>query len=714
MPTFVVEKICLNAIRYGIYLSLFTPFIFSQNFYSPFIFPKTIFFQSIIEIVLVAYVVLNIFSNKYRPRLNILNISIIIFFVIIFITSLTGVNFEKSFWNNFERMNGLFTLLHVFVFFVILSSIFKKREDWEKFFTVSILTGISIIFFVLFTGQDINGFSTMGNSSFLAAYLLFDIFFAIILFLIKSGIWKIFYGLSLLVLIPSLLISDCKGAIVSFFVGLFLFLLEYFIFFQKKLLKFFILGCSVLLMAVVIVAMATPSNFVKNELKNTLELPNIQSRIIVWEISQKAWQEKFLLGWGQENFNLAFDKYFDPKLILNSYGGESYFDKAHNIILDTGVTSGIFGVLSYLSIFSIAFFIIFKTGLKSRHKDEIIFWGGIIVLLIIYFLQNLILFDTINTYLLFFLVLSSVVCLVNNSSTEKPSKSTKKIYIFTLGGILILVIGFAFCVGTVQAVKSSFYLNKAVNSRLEEAIPFFDKALKFSPISEYETIKNFSLKVHLASLDPAKDKNVVNDGFAKIIKIMEESVQKNPSNFYLQIQLGTIYNDLFRFEKDEKSLALAESVFQKAIFLSTENQLGYWGLAETKALQGKQKEQFSLLREAIYLNPSLEQSYVKLFTTYRDLGQEDMAHKIRLFYTSYPSIFSIDGSAFLEFQSYMKLYPKVLQYRLESRSKNIEDWGKLAIIYEYLGEKEKKEETIKKIREINPKAAIQIEKFLLY
>jgi len=42
-----------------------------------------------------------------------------------------------------------------------------------------------------------------------------------------------------------------------------------------------------------------------------------------------AWEgvkEKPLLGWGQENFNLVFNKYYEPSL----YGQEVWFDRVHN------------------------------------------------------------------------------------------------------------------------------------------------------------------------------------------------------------------------------------------------------------------------------------------------------------------------------------------------------------------------------------------------
>src|SRR3989344_9588233 len=99
---------------------------------------------------------------------------------------------------------------HLFAFFIILSSAFKKRDDWEKFFGVSVIVGVLLSLYIL-KGSEVStrGGGTIGNTSFMAAYLLFDIFFALILFLTnflkKKGwplFWQIFSGSSLLVMLP--------------------------------------------------------------------------------------------------------------------------------------------------------------------------------------------------------------------------------------------------------------------------------------------------------------------------------------------------------------------------------------------------------------------------------------------------------------------------------------------------------------------------------
>ena len=134
-----LENIYFRIIEYGTYLALFVPLILSRNYFFPFIVPKTVFFRIVVDIIFIAYILLAVSKPRYRPRINLLTIAIAVFLGVLFLTSVTGVNFERSFWSVFERMTGLLTFFHLFVFYIILTSVFKERKYWERILSVSIL-----------------------------------------------------------------------------------------------------------------------------------------------------------------------------------------------------------------------------------------------------------------------------------------------------------------------------------------------------------------------------------------------------------------------------------------------------------------------------------------------------------------------------------------------------------------------------------------------
>lgn len=624
------ERLLLNIIKYGTYLTLLTPVVFSKSFFPP-PFPPTIFFRIIVDIILIAYIILFVCNPNYRPKFNILTIVISLFLGILILTSFTGVNFEKSLWGNFDRMGGLLTFFHLFGFFIVLSNVFKNRKDWERIFSFSILVGVLVVSLILFSDQfSIKNGGTLWNSSLLASYLLFNIYLALTLFLIKGGGWRIFYGASLAVLLPTLFLSGCRGAILSFFIGLFLLILGYLIFFKRRLLKWFILGIFLISIISIGCILIIESDFIKNEFKTTWESPTLQARFIVWQTSWDGWKEKFLFGWGLENFDVVFFKYFNPKLVIVQQGGELIFDRAHNIIFDIGIASGLFGVLSYLAIFVASIFILLKTCREALDKKEAVFLMGVTVLLVVYFIQNLLLLDTINSYMMFFLILAFVGYILEQKKSEEfdRKETTKKSISPWLGVTLIMFVILIIYFGNIQPARASFYITRAMNESLGESIPLFQKSFKIHPMSRLDGNKYFYNKIIQSLFDSCSmDREAIKNELNIAEEEFEKNIKENPLDFYLHLQLASIYNNSFQLTGDKEKLVLAESTLRKAIALSPRNQRGHWRLSDIMFSQGKYKEQFELLQKVIDLDPRLREFHWYLAMAYKMAGEEELSRE---------------------------------------------------------------------------------------
>src|SRR3989344_2001788 len=137
----------LQIIRVGIFVILFLPLLANENFLFPFVFPRTIAFRLLVEICLIFYLTLIISAPQYRTR-----------------------------WSKM---------------LVLLTGIFKNREDWRPVFKIVVIAAwlqslyaLSQVFNLSFalktTGTRIGG--SLGNPSFLAAYLIFIIFIAAYLY----------------------------------------------------------------------------------------------------------------------------------------------------------------------------------------------------------------------------------------------------------------------------------------------------------------------------------------------------------------------------------------------------------------------------------------------------------------------------------------------------------------------------------------------------
>src|SRR3989344_9040885 len=126
------ESILVKILKYGIYLTAFVPLVIFKDFISPFHFGKVVIFRSMIDVLFVFYLVL-VWNNKsYLPARNLIFWSVGVFTAVFGLTTLTSIQPYDSFWGYLERMGGFWSFLHYFAYFIILTSVFRKQEDWLR------------------------------------------------------------------------------------------------------------------------------------------------------------------------------------------------------------------------------------------------------------------------------------------------------------------------------------------------------------------------------------------------------------------------------------------------------------------------------------------------------------------------------------------------------------------------------------------------------
>ena len=392
----------------------FTVLVISNSLFFPFITGKNFLFRIIVEVMAAAWMGLLIVDfKKYWPRWNYLSAALAVFVGTIFLSSLFGVNFNHSFWSNFERMEGLVTHLHLLFLFFILAGIFRTQKEWFIVFGLSIAASIMVGLYGLleFSGEIVSVadssriISTLGNPLYVAAYLSFHIFLSIFLwFQTKSKFFKfVLVGIVLFELLVFFL-TGARGAFVGMITGLgiILFLSA---FTAQGIKKKFILGAIffVLLIAPILLNVFKDLSFIQNNDMlarfASISFETGQTRFTIWKIAFEAFKDRPVLGWGIDNFNVAYTKHYDPKM----FGQEAWFDRAHNMPLEWLVSGGIIGFLAWLAIFgSILWaFIEGKRRGALSGRSIIIFIG----MFIAYLAQLFFVFDTMATYLLFILVL---------------------------------------------------------------------------------------------------------------------------------------------------------------------------------------------------------------------------------------------------------------------------------------------------------------------
>ncbi|MCX6764115.1 MAG: O-antigen ligase family protein [Candidatus Nealsonbacteria bacterium] len=634
----LLERMCLFIIKIGTYLILFTPIILSGKFFFPFVGPKSLYFFGLSEIIFLFYVILAIFYPKYRPKLNILLIAIIVFIIASIVSSVFGADFSQSFWSKYERMTGLLMWFHLFTFFIVVSSVFK-RKDWFRIFEFSIMVSILIGFLMLLGQTKINplekmglgtrGGATLGNSSFLATYLMFNAFFALYLFVINIGKknhnfqnesffsfikikeFDIFYPASFIFLVLCLLLSTGRAAAIAFFCGMILIFLLKIIFYEKGILKIaaiIILTVTSLSFAVVLFfSIQLQDNFVQKFLLEKVGL-SAKARLYVWETGWNAWLEKPLLGWGPENFHYAYFKNFNPKMLLPEAGADLWYDRAHNIVVDLLVSNGIIGFFSYLGILGAVFYVSWKKYFTERvdFSIAVIFSAALIA----YFIQNLTVFDMVNSLVMFFLILG----FIGSVASERKKDFEKKL--IPPNPLIILIIFVVFCFSffnfVIQPLRADNYTVVALkSSNIDERVSLYKKTLAISSLGRKEIRETFTQYASMLSQQELSQQ--VPEDYQKkeldfAIDAMKENIKEQPLLYTSYLSLGRLYNIYGRF--DSSKFDLSEEVLKKAIEIGPGNQQGYWALAQTELFKNKPEEAMSLAKKAIDLEPRAERSHL--------------------------------------------------------------------------------------------------------
>ena len=124
-----MEKFELKITRLSrvlLYSTVVLPFIVWANFSFPYVTIRTSLFRIIVESVLVLLLVL-IIKSRMRIKSIARNYFFLIFgglVVVELISAFLGESFVFSFFGDLERMWGIITVLHLFLFYILLRSFF--------------------------------------------------------------------------------------------------------------------------------------------------------------------------------------------------------------------------------------------------------------------------------------------------------------------------------------------------------------------------------------------------------------------------------------------------------------------------------------------------------------------------------------------------------------------------------------------------------------
>lgn len=589
------ENLLKKIITGGLFLIPFLPFIVSGSLFFPFITGKNFAFRIIIEILFALWLVLVIFDKKYLPKKNNLFLAVSAFVGIIAVADIFGVNFYKSFWSNFERMEGLVSLFHIYAYFILLISVFNEKI-WKKYFGTIFLASIGLIFYgalQLIGKAEIHQSGTrldasFGNSAYFAVHMLIVAFLSF-LYLMRSkfgnnaNTW--FYGGIGVASIVMVIQTATRGTAVGLILGFIIASLLVAIFgegTQRKVAGFILGG---IFSFIILFILMKDVSFIKNSPSlgrfSELSVSTImnQPRYMVWNMAWSGFKEHPILGWGQENFNIVFNKYYNPKM----WGQEPWFDRAHDVFFDWLIAGGLLGLLSYLSIFFFGVVCIWKNNIVSKLTlvDKSILTG----LFVGYFVHNIFVFDNLLSYIMFFTVLAYVYNESRDGGEEVITKEKKRVPLITeefnvyvVVSLIIFGSMFSLYLLNVKPILASNTLIYALSTRSNESqelnasLEYFKKTIAYKTFGTTEAREQLTQRAMGIMRAQGIDSMVKQSYFVAAREEMEKQIEKNSNDARYRVFLGALFSSasmpteaLVQFEKAEELSPNKQSILFEII-----------------------------------------------------------------------------------------------------------------------------------------------------
>lgn len=661
------EPLLAKILKYLIYIAAFVPLVIFSQFISPFHFGKVVIFRSLVEIMAVFYLILILKDRNYFPKKHLLLTIFALFTLVFGVSTFISVNSYLSFWGSLERMGGLWSFVHYLAYFIILTSIFKTREDWLRLLKLSIFIGVLSAFygfgqktnikFFIGSGERARIFGTIGNAALFAGYQIVTLFLALALAFsswIKPKLKGYLYTAALINTI-AVLMTAVRGSILGVGVGFLLFAFLYMISSRSRTAKKVLLGLVGL--AVIFVGFAFAfknSNFVKSSgylsrlTDFSFQTLTVQTRFWAWRAGIEGWVETpktILFGWGPENFNVPFSKHFNPKF-FRGIGSETLFDRAHNQFVETLVTTGALAFLLYAALFVVACRLLWKRLIKTGSERAI--GIGLISLIVAYMIHNSFIFDTSANYLVFFTVLGFISWLTPHLSLDRASRNSAeglskkgagqapnstynlkpKTYNLTLGQqtlMLLLLIGAGVLIYKTNILqsKANYTTTRAIvrswAGDFDGALAKYKQALAYDVPGKYEYRHRFAQWL----LEYTSSKKLgEKEGGALLYAI--EQVQKNADetrqDYLPYLYISRIY--IILGKNDPKSpyndLALKNSL--KALEISPSFVRTYYEVAQAYLNKKDHENAIKYFEEAVRLNPTVGLSHWYLGAVYLEIG----------------------------------------------------------------------------------------------
>jgi O-antigen ligase len=647
-----------KALQWTLVLAALTPIFFFNGTFYPYMLGKSIFFKTLVELAVILFSVSLLRGESFR--FDILKRKVLwlpaLFLCVASLASLFGVSPSHSFWSLFDRMDGLLQLVHLVVYFYLLLISLGKAE-WRKLLAVTAIAASVAALHGIgqkigFPGLTHSGIDraegTIGNAAFLGGYLSLSVFITVFLAYTRTAGWRVWWYVLAAIQALALIFTYTRGAWVgvgaalAFGAALALWKGTK----RARIAGGVLLGVGLLSLLLIVGfrdTLKTSNVYIVSRLAQiSLTDPTTLSRLFVWGNTLREVDEAPLLGVGPENFEVLYNKFFDPQIVT-----EEWFDRAHNMYIDVLASTGLLGLALYLALLGA----LAVSLVRAVRRDPL----TVILLLgfVAYAVQNIFVFESVSTGVLFW-GFAAYVFAAESRGDDAERKAALSTLAKLVLGALILASAIAPYYFSWKPLRANLLLSEGYKYQIvdtDRSLAALEKGIALDTFAEieygYQLYNIYFTKVSYGKLTEAELQSTYDLTVAHLTRMTE----KYPDNARMFVYLGHV------LEGRPQGVVLApgfqERILRRAIELSPKRPQAYYMLANmhlSESLRAtdpgvKAREQAmaaDILEEYLELVPRYSEAQAIYASILLGAGRRPEADaaiaKAREYYTGEPSV----------------------------------------------------------------------------
>ena len=394
-------------------LVLITPFLVTPGTIFPFVVGKALWSRALIEIAFALWAGLALARSGYRPPRSWLLWLLGAGLCASLLSAWSGISFQRSFWSNYERMQGVLDQAHWVALAVVLASVLRTPREWRTLLAANVAAGGAMACLVIARSLDVEvpfygrfpeanlprlG-GPAGNPVFLAVYMLSNLVlacgFAVRAWTLAPAPEDAAGGRRRLEAVAWAVVAalNFAGLVLAGSVGGFAGLLAAagfaalaFAWLARGRRRFAALALLAALAAgtgglgyrFLDVQRTTTVSAPLSVLGHSdvarsmrymggvhLRRPSVQSRLEAWAAGLEGFAARPWLGWGPENFGAVFGRY-----AKNYAATAEPHDQAHGKVFEVAATTGVVGLAAWLATWGLALTVLLRAARNAAGPER--------------------------------------------------------------------------------------------------------------------------------------------------------------------------------------------------------------------------------------------------------------------------------------------------------------------------------------------------------